>query len=429
MSKTNKIDIESEVVRDYLEQIPNGLIRWGSFVICSVLLALFLITCFLQYPSIVRAEFKLKAFVTPKPVIARIDGRLEKIFVTDNQKVVANQVLGYIESTTKYDEVIQLDKELDDLSKFIEVNDLINLNQVHLKDYHNLGEIQASYQNFQQAYIQTLILFSNGYYKKNQKFLKVDIEDLSSLLQNLKDQKQVLYQDLKLQEKEYGMNKTLHKNNVIADVDLYRQESKLLSKKEPLAELETTLITNTILIRTKEKEILDLIKLATLQEETFQQSLNTLRSVIAEWKKRYVFYAPTRGVVNFTSFLQEKESLKINTEIMYVSSPKNKYKGEVKIPQDNFGKVKVGQIVLVKFKGYPYEEYGIIEGKIESIAKIPSDNGASFYANITLLNDEKTTNGKILNFRNGMLASAEIVTENMTLAQRIFYSFRKKTNL
>jgi HlyD family secretion protein len=31
------------------------------------------------------------------------------------------------------------------------------------------------------------------------------------------------------------------------------------------------------------------------------------------------------------------------------------------IPQDNMGKVKTGQEVLVKLKSYPYEEYGILE--------------------------------------------------------------------
>lgn len=424
MSKAEKPDIESEVVRDYLEQIPNGLIRWGSYVICAVVSGLFLITCFLQYPSIVYADFKLNALIVPKPIIMKTNGRIERIFVRDNQKVRVNQVLGYVESTAKYEEAVSLDKELNDMVKFIKSNDLINLKQIHLKDYQNLGEIQGAYQNFQQVYVQTSALFSDKYYKQIEGLLKIDIKELGVLSHNLENQKQILNQDLKLQEKEYQMNKTLHKSNVIADADLFREESKMLSKKEPINEIQTELINNTILIRTKEKEILDLTKLATQQKEIFKQSLNTLRSVIAEWKKRYVFYAPDNGEINFTNLIQEKIILKANTEVMYVSSPDNKYKGEIKIPQDNFGKVKIGQTVLIKFKGYPYEEYGMLEGKIESIAKIPSHD-TNFYATINLMNKETTITGYQLNFRDGMLASAEIITENMTLAQRIFYGFRK----
>jgi multidrug efflux pump subunit AcrA (membrane-fusion protein) len=429
MSKTEKIDVESEVVRDYLEQIPNGLIRWGSYVICSVLLVLFLITCFLQYPSIVYAEFKLNALIVPKPIVMKTNGRIERILVKDNQKVVTNQVLGYIESTAKYEEVILLDQELNDMVEFIKSNDLVHLKQIHLKEYQNLGEVQSAYQNFQQVYVQTLALFSDRYYNQVKGFLNVDINELNVLSQNLKNQRQILNQDLKLQEKEYQMNKKLHNNNVIADADLFREESKFLSKKEPIQEIETELISNTMLIRNKEKEILDLTKLATQQKEIFKQSLNTLRSVIAEWKNRYVFYAPSDGEINFTNLIQEKVSLKINNEVMYVSSFENKYKGEIKIPQDNFGKVKIGQIVLIKFKGYPFQEYGIIEGRIESIAKLPAINTTNFYASVNLINNEKTTSGKKLNFRNGMQASAEVITENMTLAERIFYSFRREINL
>jgi multidrug efflux pump subunit AcrA (membrane-fusion protein) len=425
MSKTEKIDVESEVVRDYLEQIPSGLVRWGSFLICSVLLALFVMSCLLQYPSIVNTEFKLNALIVPKPVIVKINGRIERIFVKDNQKVKANQVLGYIESTAKYEEVMALENELNKMVEFIKLHDLVDLKQIRLRDYQNLGEIQNSYQNFQQVYVQTSALFSDRYYKQIQGLLKIDIEELNVLSQNLKGQKQILYQDLKLQEKVYQMNKTLRKSSVIADADLFREESKMLSKKEPINEIETDLINNTVLIRNKEKEILDVTKLATQQKEIFKQSLNTLRSVIAEWKNRYVFFAPSDGEINFTHLIQEKISLKANTELMYVSAPDNKYKGEIKIPQDNFGKVKIGQTVLIKFKGYPYEEYGMAEGKIESIAKIPSNKDAHFYATVNLLNNEKTTIGRQLNFRNGMLASAEIITENMTLAQRIFYSFRR----
>nr|WP_315244086.1 HlyD family efflux transporter periplasmic adaptor subunit [uncultured Flavobacterium sp.] len=429
MSKTIETDIESEVVRDYLEQIPSGLVRWGGYVICAVLSALFLIACLLQYPSIVYADFKLNAHIVPKPVIMKITGRIEKILVTENQKVAANQVLGYVETTAKYEEVAALDKELNGMVTFIATNDLVNLKQIKLKEYQNLGEIQSTYQNFQQVYVQTSALFSDRYYSQIKGLLDIDIKELNVLSQNLKGQKQLLYANMKLQEREYQMNKKLHKSNVIAEADLLREESKLLSKKEPIQEVETELINNTILIRNKEKEILDLTKLATQQKEIFKQSLNTLRSVIAGWKNRYVFYAPSAGEINFTSLIQEKTTLKANTEVMYVSSPENKYKGEIKIPQDNFGKVKTGQTVLIKFKGYPYQEYGIIEGKIETIAKLPSNNNTGFYATVNLPHNETTTSGKKLNFRNGMQATAEVITEELTLAQRIFYSFKKELNL
>lgn len=425
MSHIPEINTSSEAIRDYLEQIPNRLIRWGSLILCGVLSILFAVTWFIEYPSIVRTDFELIAVQTPKPVIAKVNGRLEQLFVTDNQCVTLGQTLGYIESTSKHEEVLDLDKELNQLVNLVIHKDLAGLKQWRLKNYQNLGNIQTAYQDFQQVYVQTLALFSDGYYQQKQNFLKSDISELINLTQNLKNQKQILNQNAMLQEKEYQMNQTLYKQNIIAASDLNKEESKLLDKKIPLKNTETALINNTMLIRAKEKELLDLDKLGVEQKETFKQSLNTLRSVIALWKNQYLLTAPNKGVINFTGALQAKQNLRANSIVMYVAGNKNDYLGEIKIPQDNFGKVKIGQQVLIKFQGYPFEEFGASEGKIKSIAQIPSPENKSFYAIVALPNGQKTTNSTQIIFRNGMTASAEIITENKTLAERLFYSFRE----
>jgi multidrug efflux pump subunit AcrA (membrane-fusion protein) len=425
MSNTPEIDSSSEAIRDYLEQIPNRLIRWGSIILCSVLLVLFAVTWFIEYPSIVRTDFKLIAVQTPKPVIAKVNGRLEQLFVTDNQTVTIGQTLGYLESTAKHEEVLSLDKELEQLITLVNQRDLTHLKQWQLKNYQNLGNVQTAYQDFQQVYVQTVSLFSDGYYQQKQNFLKGDIQELNHLTQNLKNQKQILSQNVVLQEKEYEMNQTLYKQNIISPSDVYKEESKLLDKKLPLKNTETALINNTMLIRAKEKELLDLDKLAIEQKETFKQSLNTLRSVIAFWKNNYVLTAPNKGIINFTDALQVKQNLSANSIVLYVAGSKKEYLGEIKIPQDNFGKVKIGQQVLIKFQGYPFEEFGAAEGKIKSIAQIPSPENKNFYAIVALPNGQKTTNNTRLTFRNGMTASAEIITENKTLAERLFYSFKK----
>ncbi len=424
MSYTPEIDSRSEVITDYLEQIPNRILRWGSYILCTVLLGLFTITWFIQYPTIVRADFKLIAIQTPKPVITKVNGRLEQLFVTDNQAVKAGQTLGYIESTAKHEEVVDLEKELNQLVNLVNRKDLVHLRQWELKNYQNLGDIQATYQDFQEVYVQTLALFSEGYFEQQQKFLQGDIQELSQLDQNLKNQRQILNQNVTLQEKEYQMNQKLYKQNIIAAADINREESKFLEKKLPLKNTETALINNTIQIRAKQKELLDLNKLAIEQKGKFKQSLNTLKSIIALWKSRYLLRAPNNGIINFTGALQAKQNLKANSIVMYVTQNKSQYMGEIKIPQDNFGKVKIGQQVLIKFQGYPFEEYGIYEGKIKSIAALPVAENQGFYAIVSLPASQKASNNTVV-FKNGLMATAEIITENKTLAERLFYGFKK----
>jgi hypothetical protein len=43
--------------------------------------------------------------------------------------------------------------------------------------------------------------------------------------------------------------------------------------------------------------------------------------------------------------------------------------------QYNFGEIPLGQPILLKFQAYPFEQYGVVNGKIEYINKSPSDSG------------------------------------------------------
>jgi len=56
---------------------------------------------------------------------------------------------------------------------------------------------------------------------------------------------------------------------------------------------------------------------------------------------------------------------------------------------------------------------------------VPSADAVSFFATVTLLNGLRTTSNKILIYRNGMTASAEIVTEDLTLMERFFITLRE----
>ena len=78
---------------------------------------------------------------------------------------------------------------------------------------------------------------------------------------------------------------------------------------------------------------------------------------------------------------------------------------------------------MLKFPSYPYEEYGVVERKIESITEMSKDT--AFVVHVNFPNGLTTNSGKKLGFRNGMTANAEIVTEDLRLIERIFYNLRK----
>lgn len=96
----------------------------------------------------------------------------------------------------------------------------------------------------------------------------------------------------------------------------------------------------------------------------------------------------------------------------------SEYYAQINIPQNNFGKIESGQKVKLKFASYPYQEFGALEGKLGLINRIPTDSG--FVAKVNLPKGLLTNYNKEIAYHTGLSATAEIVTANTSLAERIF---------
>ncbi len=59
-------------------------------------------------------------------------------------------------------------------------------------------------------------------------------------------------------------------------------------------------------------------------------------------------------------------------------------------------------------------------GKIEFISHMPSENG--YLAKVILINGLTTTYNKQIQYRDGLLANAEIITKDMRLLERFYYN-------
>jgi HlyD family secretion protein len=153
-----------------------------------------------------------------------------------------------------------------------------------------------------------------------------------------------------------------------------------------------------------------------------------LNSSIATWRNRYLLISPTAGKILYANNLQEKENVEINRELFQVFEINSLYVGTLTIQQDNSGKIKIGQRVLIKFQSYPFEEYGMVEGNISSLPQLSTDDNKLFFAFVELPNGLNTNHNKLLTYNYGMTASAEIITEDLRLIERIFYTIRKIFN-
>ena len=415
-------------------RVPSWLLRWGITVVLGVLVLIFAGAYVVHYPDLVRASFKLTSANAPRAVLARSEGKLVRLFIKEGQTVKAEATLAYLESTARHDEVLRLSREL---TKAWTVasrgpsrpgpsrpGNLEGLDRLRLSGYHQLGELQNAYQTFEQTHIQLRAYLTDGFYSKKKAMLRQEIVDLQALAANLHDQHQIQARDVELSQEDYAIQLMLARDKVIAPLELKREESKNIARKLPYQQTASSLISNLTAQRAKQKEILEVDKQVAEERDKFLQALNTLQSAADAWKTKYVLTAPVGGRVFFPATLQENQSVTINQELFYVAPPSTDYFGELRIPQQNAGKVQVGQDVLVKFAGFPYQEFGAVRGRIAAIADMPLRDSV-FLAKVVLPTGLKTTYGKSLAYKTGMSASAEVITDDSRLLEKLFYQLRK----
>ena len=227
----------------------------------------------------------------------------------------------------------------------------------------------------------------------------------------------LLAKEYQLQQIEFNAKESLAKEKVIAPLEFNQDKSKILLKEQGLEQMKAQIINNEITGHNKQKEILELQKYFTDQELQFGSSLYILKSKLEEWVRQYTVVAPENGKLLFVSYLQENQLLNINQELFYVQPPQSSYYGEMLVAQTGLGKVKAGQPIIIRTESYPVNEFGYLKGKVEYIGSMPG-NKDSFSVKVTLPDGLRTNYGQTIFFRNNLLATAEIITDNRKLTDR-----------
>ncbi|MNL15010.1 hypothetical protein D3C87_1359730 [compost metagenome] len=91
------------------------------------------------------------------------------------------------------------------------------------------------------------------------------------------------------------------------------------------------------------------------------------------------------------------------------------------------GKVKTGQRTLVKMRSFPFEQYGLIRGKVNYISDVAFKDSV-FIAKIGFERFENKDPEHRIVLKNGMQADAEIITEESSLLQRFMRNITKMLN-
>lgn len=422
----SQLELRSQSAQDVLSKKSGFIEKWALGLFILILTLLLAGSWFIHYPDTVTAIATLNARNAPKEIYSRTEGRLTKLLIRNDQDVKAGQIIGIIESTASSQEVLALSDKLSVSLQMLSEKKFREVSANFDSTYRSLGELQTAYQQFTLSLQSFNDYMVNDFYAQKAKMLQEDIHSIEALNDNFSQQLALSKQDLELSKESFDINAQLQQDKVISKEELKNYQSRLIGKKISIPVLDAALINNNSRLREKRQELNLLTHDMAQQEILLAQALQTLKSQVCEWIKRYIITAPVAGKIVFPSLIEENQFIQNNKLIAFVNPAEPRFYAEVYVSQMNSGKIDTGQRVFLRFDAYPFQEFGQVPGKLVYISGIATDSG--FYSIVDIEGELFTTRRKHIQYKNGLKATVVIVTSDRSLLERLYHNIVKETS-
>ena len=375
----------------------------------------------IRYPDTIPAPVEITTTNPPVTLVTKITGHINSLFVKEREKVNAGQLVALMETTASMKE-IELLKQTIDTIKTPET-----LSSRLLPAFSELGELQGFYGTFLKNLSDLNNYMINDFYGSKIASLADEINGIQEFISRLSIKEKLYSENQRLEAKKYSRDSSLFVSKVIAESGLENSHQSLLRVSMELQQARLDHSSKTIELSEKRQQLQDYRitridekeKLVSVLHETF---LN-LKAQINLWENTYLLISPIEGIVSFTKFWSANQSVvKDEPVVSIVPIDAGKFLGRINLKMERSGKVKTGMVVNIKLSGYPYMEYGMVRGIVKSKSLVPAED--AYVIEIELPNGLTTLYGKTLDFTQNMQGTAEIITENIRLIQKIVNPFR-----
>ena len=107
----DRIELRSESVQEILGYVPHWMVRWGNTIVFVLVIGLFLISYYVQYPDKITSKIILDTEIPSDVVYASTSGKLSELNVADGDKVEKGTLLANIEAKDGQNEVLKSSME------------------------------------------------------------------------------------------------------------------------------------------------------------------------------------------------------------------------------------------------------------------------------------------------------------------------------
>lgn len=422
MPANTEIELRSEEVQEILTRVPHWMIRWGSIVVLLILLSLFFVSWLVKYPDIITTQIIITTNIPPEKLVAKTSGKIEAILVNDRSLVSSNVPLAVIENSANYEAVFLLKSIVDTINIDKNIFPFEKLKSAQL------GEIESFFAVFQKESIADDLNTKLQPYKVEgsaQSYEAIQLKERLSLLESQKSNNQ---SELLLQKSDLDRYEGLFKKGIIAAQEVEKHKLTYLqvqrnykSLLSTISQLKSSL--NELNKNSKTTQINENKENVNLERNVIQAFFQ-LKKAIKDWELNYVLRSSIDGKVSFLQLWSKNQTVTAGDNVFAVIPTNDRgYIGKVKAPAQNSGKIKIGQMVNIRLANYPDREFGIIKGVIKAISLTPDKEG-NLLINVELPNGLQTSYKKQITFQQEMSGTADIVTEDLRLIERLLYQFK-----
>lgn len=426
MEEEEKIDLRSEDFQDVLGGVPPWILRWGITMLALIVIVLLVGSSVFKYPDIITSTITLTGSMPPVAIVAHSTGKLNELYVEDNQQVKAGEYLAVIDNPAQTQDILFLKDYLGNLN--LEDEKSIEMPSKGLK----LGGLQSSFSSFYVKLFEYVEYKRLRYYDSKINILSERINHYEKQHENSLRQQTIIKEQLLITKKQFQRDSLLHTTGVISSEVFEGAEIQYLSAVLSYENICSSLHNMLIQIAQAKESLFDIQFQYIDKENTFQSQLKTsisqLQSEILSWELNYALCSPIDGKITFTNYWVQNQNITAG-HIVFNVVPEDEIQpvGKALLPVIRSGKVKIGQKVNIRFDNFPDNEYGRVKGKVKNISLVPvsANELMSYTVEIELSQGLQTTYRKELPYLPGMTGSADIITDDITLLERFIMPVKK----
>lgn len=430
--KITKLDIalqsrRSEEVQHIIERMPTRFGFWISMIVVFLFLIMAIFGWLIRYPDIVQGQIVLNANSAPIKLVANTNGKLKLTHIRSMRDIKEGQVIAYIENGTNPTNV----NYIDSLIKLYNPNSeaIIELQQ-KLPENLSLGELNGKYYGFSSALQQFINYKQDGLYDKQEQNLNKILLEQQKQITSAQKRITMAINNLNFVHKFYSRDSILNLKRVISESELDKTQMNYISAKDAYQNV----LNNLTAVKQQEQQTKSKLQELGVNKPEKEKELkialisayNDLIDNIIIWQQKYVFKAPVNGKIQFQKFYIENQFIQNGEQVFTVIPKAEHIFGQVILPSLGSGKIKPGQEVIVKLDNYPYNEYGSITGKVNSVSlttnttKTERGDLETYQVLVDFPNQLKTNYGTRLAFKAEAKGTAEVITNDRKLIQRLF---------